>query len=324
MDNILVSINCITYNQENYISDAIDSFIMQKTNFNYEILIHDDASTDRTVEIIKEYQSKYPDLIKPIFQKENQYSKKVKVHLINVGRAKGKYIANCEGDDFWTDPYKLQKQVDYMEKHTECSVCVHAGNLVNTSNKIIYFNRPSKVDKSFSVAEVIEGGGGLFITNSMFYRTELAKDEPNFYDITPDLTDYPLIINLSLLGTVYYMGEIMSSYRVGAKNSWTAKLLSEKMKKKEHYSSIAKLLDEVNRYTKYKHNYAITRTKMRNELISLIEVEGNFKEAKKKYKSLYFDLGYKKRIILLLDYYIPRISQLLKVAIKRVEVWRMT
>jgi glycosyltransferase involved in cell wall biosynthesis len=323
MDNILVSINCVTYNHENYISDAIDSFLKQKTKFKYEILIHDDASTDRTVEIIKEYQNKYPDIIKPIFQTENQYIKGVKVYLINVDRAKGKYIANCDGDDFWTDPYKLQKQVDYMEKHPECSICVHASNIVNTSNEEISFNRPSKVDKVFSVGEVIEGGGNLFGTSSMFYRTDLAKNKPDFYDIVPDISDYPVVINLSLLGTVYYMEKVMSSYRVGDEGSWTAKNLSDKMKKKEHYSTIAKLLDEVNRFTKYKYNDAITRTKRRTEFMLLLE-DKNFKKAKKEYKDLYFELSYKKRLIIFLDYYTPKLSQLLRVAIKRVKVWRMT
>ena len=92
--------------------------------------------------------------------------------------------------------------------------------------------RPSKVDRKFSVGEVIEGGGGLFTTSSMFYRTELAKIKPDFYDIVPNISDYPLVINLSLLGTVYYMEKAMSSYRVGDKGSWTANNLSDKMKKK--------------------------------------------------------------------------------------------
>jgi glycosyltransferase involved in cell wall biosynthesis len=126
MNDILVSICCITYNHEKYIKDALDSFIMQKTNFNFEILIHDDASTDKTAEIIREYELRHPNLIKPIYQAENQYSKGVKVGKFNIERAQGKYIAVCEGDDYWIDPYKLQKQVDYMSANPECLMCVHA------------------------------------------------------------------------------------------------------------------------------------------------------------------------------------------------------
>ena len=106
----LVSIACITYNHENYIRDAIEGFLMQKTTFPVEIIIHDDASADNTAQIVKEYTDKNSDLFIPIFQTENQYSQGNKP-LANFvfPRAKGKYIAICEGDDYWTDPYKLQK-----------------------------------------------------------------------------------------------------------------------------------------------------------------------------------------------------------------------
>ncbi len=111
MEELIVSISCKTYNHEDYIADAIDGFLQQKTNFKYEILIHDDASTDRTADIIRAYEKKYPDLIKPIYQTVNQYSiEGVSVTQLNLSRAKGKYIAECEGDDYWIDPYKLQKQ----------------------------------------------------------------------------------------------------------------------------------------------------------------------------------------------------------------------
>jgi len=97
---------------------------MQKTGFDFEVLIHDDASTDGTSDIIREYEKKYPNIIKPIYQKENQYSKGVLISLTyQFPRAKGKYIALCEGDDYWTDPYKLQKQVDFMEANPEYSLC---------------------------------------------------------------------------------------------------------------------------------------------------------------------------------------------------------
>lgn len=121
----IVSISCITYNHVNYIRAAIDGFLMQKTTFPFEILIHDDASTDGTEDIIREYERKYPDIIKPIYETENQWSKGIRGSAVfNFPRARGKYIALCEGDDYWTDPYKLQKQVDFMEANEEYSLCV--------------------------------------------------------------------------------------------------------------------------------------------------------------------------------------------------------
>lgn len=120
---VMVTIRCITYNHEPYIRQCLESFIMQKTNFRFEAIVHDDASTDGTAAIICEYAQKYPEIIKPIIETENQYSK----HDGTIGRimdahTHGKYIAICEGDDYWIDPYKLQKQVDFLELHPSYSL----------------------------------------------------------------------------------------------------------------------------------------------------------------------------------------------------------
>lgn len=127
MTNPLVSICCITYNHAQFIRKCLDGFLMQKTDFPIEILIHDDCSTDGTTEIIREYETKYPDLIFPLYEEENQYQqgKAAEIDFYNYRRARGKYIAYCEGDDYWTDPLKLQKQVDFMEANPEYSVCWH-------------------------------------------------------------------------------------------------------------------------------------------------------------------------------------------------------
>lgn len=123
----LVSICCVTYNHAPFIRKCLDGFLMQETSFSVEILIHDDASTDGTDEIIREYTAKHPDKIFPLYEEENKYSNGYanKIDLFNYSRARGKYIAYCEGDDYWTDPLKLQKQVDFMESHPEFSVCWH-------------------------------------------------------------------------------------------------------------------------------------------------------------------------------------------------------
>jgi glycosyltransferase involved in cell wall biosynthesis len=120
----LVSIACITYNHEQYLRDAMDGMLMQKTSFAFEIIIHDDASTDGTAAIIREYADKHPDMIFPIYQLANQQSKGVHIGQGFVfPKCRGKYIAICEGDDYWTDPCKLQKQVDFLEANPEYGVC---------------------------------------------------------------------------------------------------------------------------------------------------------------------------------------------------------
>jgi len=125
MNNPLVSISCLSYNHVLFIRECLDSFLMQKTNFDFEIIIHDDGSTDGTKEVIEEYRVKYPSIIFPVYQTENQYSKGVRGMMakFNFPRCKGKYIALCEGDDYWTDPLKLQKQVDFLENNQDFSIC---------------------------------------------------------------------------------------------------------------------------------------------------------------------------------------------------------
>ena len=130
--NPKVSILCLTYNQKLFITQALDSFLMQKTDFDFEILIHDDASTDGTTKIIRQYQKKYPSIIKIIVQKENQFSKGNSEILTEYlfPLVKGKYIALCEGDDFFTDESKLQTQAEFLDNNPKCSLCFHPTRVI--------------------------------------------------------------------------------------------------------------------------------------------------------------------------------------------------
>lgn len=155
----LVSISCITYNHAPYIRECLNGFIMQKTNFPFEVLIHDDCSTDGTTEIIKEYVEKYPEIIKPLYEEENQYQqgKPSGSAVWNLPRAKGKYVALCEGDDYWTDPLKLQKQVDFLESHPAYGMCYTDFNIYYQSkNKFehsLFKNNPTKYPIEYKSTE---------------------------------------------------------------------------------------------------------------------------------------------------------------------------
>lgn len=158
-DRPLVSICSITYNHAPYIRECLDGFLMQKTDFPYEIIINDDCSTDGTTEIIKEYAEKYPDIIHPIFHDENQYQKGVRgmfQHFV-IPHAKGKYIALCEGDDYWIDPLKLQKQVDFLESHPDYGMCYTNFNIKNeiknTYTKDLFDNCKEIFQKEFKSPE---------------------------------------------------------------------------------------------------------------------------------------------------------------------------
>ena len=317
MENeILVSIICTTYNHEPYIANAIESFLMQKANFKYEILIHDDASTDKTAEIIREYEKKYPDIIKPIYQKENQYSKGVKVETLNRERAVGKYYAICEGDDYWTDPYKLQKQIDFLENNPDYSLCVHGASMINAStNEKIYDVMPSKSSRDFSTEEVIIGGGSLFATNSMVYRRKESEKRPDFYNNAP-IGDYPLTIFLSLIGKVYYIDEIMSIYRYLVPGSWTERELKNIEKRIKHFEIIEKMLREVDEYTEYKYSAIIKKTILKNKFYLCLE-QGKFDEIKKgELREFYNELNKKEKFLIYLKKYSPKTVVFLKKAKK--------
>jgi len=153
----LVSIICFAYNHEKFINDALASFIMQQVNFKYEIVVHDDASTDNTARLIKNYENKFPELFRPIYQIKNQASQeRGRVTRLAFKAAKGKYIALCEGDDYWTDPYKLQKQVDFLEKKPDYHLCCtdyderDEKNVINKSKLSIQFGLNHDQDITFS------------------------------------------------------------------------------------------------------------------------------------------------------------------------------
>lgn len=317
MDEILVSIICNTYNHEPYIAQAIESFLMQKTNFKYEILINDDASTDKTAEIIRTYETKYKDRIKPIFQVENQYSKGIKIGRLNADRAFGKYIALCEGDDYWADPYKLQKQIDFLEENPDYSLCVHGASVINAStNEKIYDVRPSKISKDFSTEEVIIGGGGLFATNSMVYRRIESENKPDFYNNAP-IGDYPLTIFLSLIGKVYYIDEIMSIYRYLVPGSWTEREFKNIEKRIKHFEIIEGMLKEVDEYTEYNYSATIKKTILKNKFHLYLE-QGKFKEAKiGELRDYYNGLSKKEKLLIHLNEYSPNLLKCM-VKVKKV------
>lgn len=297
-DEIKVSIVCITYNQSGYIRDALDSFLSQKTTFEYEILVHDDASDDGTAEIIKEYEEKYPDKITAVLQKENQYSKGVKVattYLYPI--VKGKYVAFCEGDDYWVDDLKLQKQFDYMEKHNECSMCMHNGLNVSKDRKTIFYSKPlSKTARKYTTVDAIKGLGIKTVTNSYFFRTEILKKEtPEFVKIAPT-GDYARVIVNSLYGYIYYMPDTMSAHRCEAKNSLTEQWGNNPEKWYEYIEKQIIMLDCLNKDTEYKYDKVIQQEKIEQRFRTYLNLQDKEKLKQSPYKELVKKLTIKEKI----------------------------
>jgi glycosyltransferase involved in cell wall biosynthesis len=261
----LVSICCITYNHEKYIKDAIESFLMQRTDFSFEIIIHDDASTDMTADIIREYERKYPGVIKPIYQTENQYSKGVNVLLLTFKKSKGRYIALCEGDDYWTDPLKLQKQIAEMEKHSECHISFHPAVIKwdDGSRANQKLGSHSQKNKIFTIEKVILGGGEFMPTNSIIVNKLSIPRITSFFEIAKDapVGDYYIQILGAENGGALYISDVMSVYRAGVSGSW-----SKRIKKSPEYyysfiDSFKATNDKIDAFTNYKYSKQFTMSK---------------------------------------------------------------
>lgn len=214
----VVSVCCTTYNHENYISEAIDGFLIQETNFPFEIIIRDDCSTDKTAMIVRAYTEKYPKIIKPIYETENQYSKGVRPMPVVFKKAVGKYFALCEGDDYWTDPLKLQKQVDFMEENDECSMCFHNVQIIN-ENKLANSSFYDHLEtKEYSVEEVLTKW--TVPTCSTIFRAEISKKIPlnsNF-----KVGDNVLFTTCAMYGKLFCINEEMGVYRKSASGTSTS------------------------------------------------------------------------------------------------------
>ena len=218
--SIIVSVSCITYNHAPYIRACLDGFLMQKTSFVFEILIHDDCSTDGTREIIEEYSKKYPDIIFPIFQTENQYSKGVRGMMarFNFPRSRGKYIALCEGDDYWSDPYKLQRQVDFLEANTDFSICFHNMKILNESNpSAIEFTNSKDQESVSSILDLASKGNFMFTASVVFKK---PKDGfPNWLTDLP-IGDYAIHLFNAQFGKIKFLDQVMGVYRIHAGGVW--------------------------------------------------------------------------------------------------------
>ena len=206
-----VSVICTVYKHEPYLRQCFEGFVMQKTNFPIEVLVNDDCSPDGSAAIMREYEAKYPDLFRCVYQKENQYSKGLLPWFeVLFPMAKGEYIAICEGDDYWTDPYKLQKQVDWMDAHPEYIACFH--------NAVVDYGKGNKRlfndlnENHYPTTEDIIERRWFISTQALFYRNVLTEYPEWRKGVKNE--DYLLELLLAQKGKFYYMDDVMAVYRL--------------------------------------------------------------------------------------------------------------
>lgn len=212
---MMVTVITIAYNHEPYIRECLEGIVSQRTTFPFELLIHDDASTDRTADIIREYEAKYPDIVKPIYQTENQYSRGVPIgHTFLYPRAQGKYIAECEGDDYWTDPLKLQKQVDFLESHPDYGMVSSRAEIYYHDNKC-FAQKP--LGNPYVAFEDLLTKPYSIPTASLLYRRDIHKQY--LQTINPQergwmMGDLPMSLYFAWNSKIFYLDEITCVYRI--------------------------------------------------------------------------------------------------------------
>lgn len=251
-NDIMVSVLCTTYNQENYIRDALDGILKQKTDFRYEVIVHDDASTDGTAAIVREYLAREPEKIVPILQKENQvqHSTTSIVRTILLPVVRGKYIAFCEGDDYWTDENKLQTQVDFMEAHPEYGMTMHNAIKMNAVTGERRALNTFESDGCYSQEQhILAGLGSDFPAYASYViRTELLREIPLFF-CQAGVFDYPLRQYYANCSKIYYFEKPMSVYRVAVPQSYMSRTAKNQTFYNNYTLRMLNFFEKFNAYT---------------------------------------------------------------------------
>ena len=322
-NDIMVTVFCLAYNHEKYIRQCLDGFVKQKTSFKYEVIVHEDASTDSTADIIREYESKYPNIIKPIYQKENQYNKGFYyTEEFCLKNAKGKYIALCEGDDFWTDDQKLQKQVDAMEKNPSCKMCLCKVRAVQENGERMEqtypnFEMNTGVYHTEELLKIICKEYS-FQTSSYFFEKEKLKEyfdeKPSFFRVAP-VGDWPYLLYFSQFD-IYYIDDEMSCYRKNAIGNFSTTMSSSSVEaQKKYYMSMIAMIEAFDQYTQYQYHDSCNHfDRFYRYYYTLLIQEQNYTEifGNKIYRKMLNEERRSDRLAIKCDYYCPWALKIMK------------
>ncbi len=306
---VMVSVCVVTYNHGKYIGTCLDHILGQNRDFRIEVLIHDDASTDNAQEVIRSYQERYPDIIKPILRTENQYSKGITniSGAFNFPRAKGKYVALTDGDDYWCDPDKLKKQVEYMEANPGCVFTFHSAKVVTEDGSLVNgeLMRPYKQSRVVKPEELVDKTVGSPFA-SFLLRREIVEKLPDYYVDCP-VGDRPLELMAAAAGDSYYFDEPMSVYRFSIGGSWTqSQMTGDYVKKQKKFAlDLFRMYRSFDEETGGRFHDAAMRAARRNEFLTNVNVR-DFKEIyKAENKEFYSELNFRDRFFIGFEYRMP-------------------
>lgn len=303
MEQVTVTVLCMTYNHEKYIRKALDGIVMQKTSFKIQVIVHDDASTDNTPVIIKEYE-KY-NFIEPIYQKVNQYSLHLdKMRYINP-LIKGKYVAYCEGDDYWTDENKLQIMVDYLEKNPDCSMCCHAySNVMANSEKFVEEVKTLDRDGDIPIDCAIMYRKPPQLSSQIF-RRDVVLNKPSIY-LHRGVGDYTVYLLSGTRGKMHFLDKNMACHRVFADGSWTNRVYFDHQKRMDHFISMIDFLKDFDEENGFMfHNSVLKKI---NEYTYRLH-KASFDYKKQKNSSLFKDENFKRKVFVFFGSIFPRIAK---------------
>ncbi len=291
MKKVLISVILNAYNNEKTIQKALDSILTQKTDFDFEILVYDDASTDKTADIIKLYEKKYPEIIKPIYQTENQKSKGIDINKeYQYERAVGKYIAIAEADGYWTDDKKLQTQLDFLEHHPDIPMCAHSSIItfdkksqkmqrliISRKNCVLTFERILSIKNSFVPL------------NSIMYKANPSKDIMEFCSKYPYI--YAGIVMAAINGGIIYISKPMSVCKKKGIES-----VADNETKIEICRKLCDMLEDADRKTNFEFTESINLHKI-EQRFKILKIQKNYKEMKaKEYKTVFKKLPLNEKI----------------------------
>lgn len=312
----LVSICCVTYNQARFIDQALRGFLMQETSFPFEIVIHDDASSDGTARIISRYAEMYPEKICALFEEENQFSQGVDIwEKCVLPYTTGKYLAFCDGDDYWTDPHKLQRQVDYLESHPACSCVFHPVNYVE-QDAVLCTDHTEKTECNFTAEQIIIGGGLFCATASLCCRSEYALQYPRYRKMA-DVADYPLQVLLASKGYFHYLPQVMAAYRCHVVGSWSNKM-EDQERKAAHFRNEISWLQEFDAYTGHRYCQSVSYRLLYYYLVMFRDGCGGLTEVKTLIRNMNWGRQKAKAILKVSCYFGQR---LLRMHIPKLYAW---
>ena len=271
-------------------------------------MIYDDASTDRTPDIIREYVRRFPGRFRPLLNVENQYSKGITnpSGAFNFPRARGKYIAMCEGDDYWTDPDKLQRQIDYLENHPDCTLCIHRARVLTVDgSRSDKWVRPYRRSRRISPEEIIDKTSG-YPTASLLFRRAMVEHLPDFYVQAP-IADIPLQLMAAARGWGYYMDKPMCVYRLGGVSSWTTlmKQGDYERKQQEYARAMRKMYRGFDEETGGRFHRTVNRGIARLVYLTKVNTRQYNVVLNKKYRRFFRELNPRTRFFIRLETLAP-------------------